>query len=299
MTATKLTASKDRFPRWFKDVANVTTRRYGVATARWRPTPDFLIIGTKRGGTTSMWNWLVDHPAVLPMFPGPRGLKSTDYFFEGGQAGERWYRSHFHSTAYRSAVTRRRGYPVVTGEASPLYMYDPRVCAQVSQLMPQVKVIIQLRNPVKRAVSHWQERVKQGVEHLSFPDALAAEAGRTEGQLARMMEDASYYSQAYDWYSYRDRGIYRPQVERWLAAFPADQVMIVQSEDFSRDEQGTMDQVSDFLGIPRHQRPAYGRHNQSPPVAVDPGILRELGDFYRPHNRELSSLLGTDYGWDC
>lgn len=298
MTATKLTALKDRSPRWSKGLANVATRRYGVATARWRPTPDFLIIGTKRGGTTSMWNWLVEHPGVLPMFPAARGRKSTDFFFDGGRAGERWYRSHFHSAAFRAAVARRRGHPVVTGEASPLYMYDPRVCAQVSQLMPQVKVIIQLRNPVKRALSHWQERVNQGVEPLSFSDALAAEAERTDGQLERMMQDPSYYSQAFDWYSYRDRGIYRPQVERWLAAFPAEQLMIVQSEEFSRDQQGTMDHVSDFLGIPRFQRPEYRRHNESPRVTIDPGTLRDLGDFYRPHNQELYSLLGRDYGWD-
>jgi hypothetical protein len=298
MTATKLTALKDRSPRWSKDIANVLTRRYGMATARWRPTPDFIIIGTKRGGTTSMWNWLVEHPGVLPMFPAPRGLKSTDFFFDGGRAGERWYRSHFHSTAFRAAVVRRRGHPVVTGEASPLYMYDPRVCSQVSQLMPQVKVIIQLRNPVKRAVSHWQERVNQGVEPLSFSDALAAEAKRTHGQLERMMQDPSYYSQAFDWYSYRDRGVYRPQVERWLMSFPPERVMIVHSEEFSRDTQLIMDQVSDFLGIPHCQRPAYTRHNESSRVTIDPGILRDLGDFYRPHNRDLYALLGKDYGWD-
>jgi hypothetical protein len=298
MTVANLTAPTDRLSRWSKDLANVATRRYGVATARWRPTPDFIIVGTKRGCTTSMWNWLVEHPGVLPMFPALRRLKSTDFFFEGGQPGEAWYRSHFHSTAYRAAVMRQRGHPVVTGEASPLYMYDPRVCGQAAQLMPQVKVIIQLRNPVRRAVSHWQERVKQGVEPLSFPDALAAEAGRTAGQLERMMQESSYYSRDFDYYSYRDRGIYRPQVEQWLAAFPAEQVLIVQSEEFSRDEQGTMDRVSDFLGVARYQRPVYRRHNESPPVTVDPGILRDLGDFYRPHNQDLYSMLGKDYGWD-
>jgi hypothetical protein len=164
--------------------------------------------------------------------------------------------------------------------------------------MPQVKVIMLLRNPVKRAISHWQERVKQGVEPLSLFDALAAESGRTGGELDRMMEDPSYYSQNYDWYSYRHRGIYRPQVERWLAAFPAEQVMIVQSEEFSRDEQLTMDKVSDFLEIPRYKRIAYPRHNQSPKVTIDPRVLRDLADFYRPHNQELYALVGKDYGWD-
>jgi hypothetical protein len=288
---------KDRAPRWLKDSANVGTRWYGMATATLRPFPDFLIIGTKRGGTTSMWNWLVDHPAVLPMFPALRGNKSTDYFFDGGARGERWYRSHFHSRPYRRVLARRRGHRVVSGEASPLYMYDPRICPLVRRTVPDVKVIIQLRDPVTRAFSHWQERVGQGVEPLSFEDALAAEPSRTDGELARMQSDPTYYSRAFDWYSYRDRGIYHPQVAQWMQAFPADQVLVVSSEAFSRDEQGVMDTVVDFLGIPRFRRDVFARHNLSPRMTMPEHVREELRSFYAPHNRRLFELLGDDLGW--
>jgi hypothetical protein len=290
-------ALKNRSPRQLKDLANLTTRRYGIVTAGLRPGPDFLIVGTKRGGTTSMWNWLVEHPGVLPMFPAPRGNKSTDYFFDGGAAGERWYHSHFHTQAHRSLVQRRRGHRVVSGEASPLYMYDPRICPLVRSALPDVKVIIQLRDPVKRAFSHWQERVGQGVEPLSFREALAAEPARTGGELERMLADPSYYSSSFDWFSYRDRGVYAPQVRQWLEAFPREQVLIVASEDFSRDEQGVMDGVSDFLGIPRYQRVGYARHNLSPRITMDEDLRAELREFYAPHNQELYALLDRDFGW--
>jgi Sulfotransferase domain len=280
-----------------KDVANAATRWYGTVTADLRPLPDFMIIGTKRGGTTSMWNWLVAHPAVLPMFPALRGNKSTDYFFDGGSRGERWYRSHFHTMAYRRALERRRGHRVVSGEASPLYMYDPRICPLVRRIVPDVKVIIQLRDPVGRAFSHWQERVGQGVEPLSFEDALAAEPSRTAGELARMRQEPSYYSEAFDWYSYRDRGIYHRQVAQWADAFPPDQVLVVASEDFSRDEQGVMDAVADFLGIPRHRRAQYPRHNLSPRMSMPAHVEEELSAFYAPHNQRLYELLGRDLGW--
>lgn len=298
-TPSALVRIKGSSPRWAKDAANWGTRRYGMATAGWRPLPDFLIVGTKRGGTTSMWNWLVEHPAVLPMFPAVRGKKSSDYFFDGGAAGERWYRSHFPTQAYRSRMARRLGHRVVTGEASPLYMYDPRICAQVADLMPDVRVIIQLRNPVKRAVSHWQERVEQGVEPLGFEAALAAEQQRTDGELDRMLADPRYYSKEFDWYGYRHRGIYAPQVSQWLSTFSADQILFVISEEFSADEQSVMNTVSDFLGVPRYQRTAYPRHNLSPKVSIDPAVLTELAEFYRPHNQELYQLLGRDLGWDA
>jgi hypothetical protein len=53
---------KDRSPRWVKDLANASTRRYALATVSRRPAPDFLVIGTKRGGTTSLFNYLLMHP---------------------------------------------------------------------------------------------------------------------------------------------------------------------------------------------------------------------------------------------
>jgi hypothetical protein len=290
-------ALKSRMPRPAKDIANRVTRRYGMATAGLRPGPDFMIIGTKRGGTTSMWNWLVEHPGVLPMFPAPRGNKSTDYFFDGGAAGTAWYHSHFHTRAHRAVVQRRRGHAVVSGEASPLYMYDPRICPLVRASEPDVKVIIQLRDPVKRAFSHWQERVGQGIEPLSFRDALAQEPSRTHGELERMLADPSYYSTAFDWFSYRDRGVYAPQVRQWLAAFPREQVLIVASEDFSRDEQAVMNTVSDFLEIPRYERAAFSRHNLSPRIAMDDDVKADLQSFYAPHNRELADLVGREFDW--
>ena len=288
---------KDRSPRAIKDVANASTRGYAVATSFLRPYPDFLLVGTKRGGTTSLWNYLVDHPAVLPMFPGPRGLKSPEFFFGEHSRGTAWYRSHFHTGAYRAVVARRLGAAPVTGEASPYYMWDPRVCDRVSRLMPATKAIMLLRDPVKRAYSHYQERVGQGVEPLSFADALAAEEERTAGELERMLADPAYYSTSYDWYSYRARGVYGPQVTQWRATLPADQLLVLVSEELYRDPQATLDRVSDFLGIPHHRATTFERHNFLPVAPMDDAVRRDLAAFYRPHNAEVYALLGRDLRW--
>lgn len=290
-------ALKDRAPRWVKDLANATTRQYAVATARWRPWPDFLLIGTKRGGTTSLFTYLLQHPGILGMFPQARGLKSPAYFFEHFARGENWYRSHFHTAAYRSTVERRLGYQPLTGESSPYYLYDPRIAARVANAIPSVKVIVLLRHPVKRAFSQYQDNVQNGLEPLSFEDALAAEPTRVSGELERMDADPYYYSVAHDFFGYRDRGVYLPQLERWYDALPESQLLVLPSEEFYSDEQAVFDQTCEFLGLPKYTLPRRERRNHVPAPKMNDATWAELCDFYAPHNEALAKRLGPAFTW--
>ncbi len=288
---------KDRSPRWAKTVADRTTRGFGLATSATRPAPDFLVIGSKRGGTTSMFNYLLMHPGVLGLYPQSRGKKSTDYFFKEQHRGERWYRSHFHSSAYRRVLERRLGHAPIGGEASPYYMYDPRIARLAARLNPDIRAVALLRNPVERAWSHHQERVVEGVEPLSFAEALDAEGDRTSGELERMMADPSYYSSAHDWYSYRDRGLYLPQLQNWTASFGADQLLVLSSEEMYADVQGTFTRVCDFLGVPPVELPSTRTFNKRTKDAMPDRLRDELAEFYAPANRELETYLGRSLGW--
>src|SRR5690625_4137892 len=155
---------KDASPRWLKNLANGVTRTYATRTASLRPVPDFMVIGTKRGGTTSMFRYLLMHPGVLGLYPQSRGKKGTEYFFRHTTEDDAWYRSHFHTETYRRTRERRLGYRPLSGEASPYYLWNPRVAARVHAVAPHIKSIVLLRDPVKRAWSHYQERVANGVE---------------------------------------------------------------------------------------------------------------------------------------
>ncbi|GGD05243.1 sulfotransferase domain-containing protein [Nocardioides daphniae] len=293
-----LSAIKDRSPRWLKDSANVTTRAYARATVGQRPAPDFLIIGTKRGGTTSLFNYLLMHPGALGLFPQSRGKKSTDYFFKELDRGPEWYRSHFHTEAHRERMQRRLGHRPISGEASPYYLWDHRVAGEVHAIAPEVKAIALLRDPVERAWSHYHERRKNGVEPLSFVDALAAEPTRLEGELERMAADRTYYSEAHDWYTYRSRGIYLPSLENWWSTFGREQLLVLRSEDLYADVQGTFDTVCEFLGLPQHRLPDTKAFNGIAPSAIDDDAVRaELAEFYAPHNAALEAALGRSMGW--
>jgi hypothetical protein len=295
----KLTELKDRSPRWAKDVANVTTRRYALATAGRRPVPDFLVIGVKRGGTTSMFNYLTMHPGILGLFPQSRARKSSDYFFKHQSDGLRWYRSHFHTAGHRDRLRRRLGYAPVAGEVSPYYLWDPRIAGAAHAVNPDLKAVALLRDPVERAWSHYQERVANGVEPLSFRDALAAEEGRLAGEMEKMRADPLYYSEAHDWYSYRSRGVYQPQLENWRSVFADDRLLVVRSEDMYADVQGTFDEISAFLGVPAHRLPTTKTFGAGRRSTMPEAERSELTEFYRGPNAELESYLGRPLGWSA
>jgi hypothetical protein len=288
---------KELSPRRLKDAANWSTRRWGMLTVSGRPSPDFLIVGTKRGGTTSLFNYLLMHPGILGLYPQLRGRKSTDYFFKNYERGADWYRSHFHTRAYRNRVASRLGYQPVSGEASPYYMWDPRIAARVRAQSPQVKAIALLRDPVERAWSHYQERVQNGVEPLPFTEALAAESRRTGDELATMERDPRYHSDAHDWYSYRARGVYLPQLENWLSVFPREQLLVLRSEDMYSDVQQVFDEVCGFLGIPTVPLPTKKTFNASARAPMPDDARDDLSSFYRPHNERLAAYLGWDSAW--
>jgi hypothetical protein len=289
--------AKRMLPPGPKEAARSALRGWGRATAALRPLPELLVLGTKRGGTTSMWNYLLEHPGMLPMWPAAENLKSPHYFYWHYERGPDWYRSHFPTRATRSIAERRLGHRVVTGEASPNYLYDPRVPARVRELMPEVRLVVMLRDPVERAYSHYKERVRAGVEKLTFDAALEAEHVRLEGEVERMLAEPGYYSRAHDWFSYRDRGVYLPQLLRWEEHFPGSSMLVLRSEDFYADPQGQFDRVLQFVGLPPHRLREAKRWNYKPATGMSEVARADLREFYAPSVEALSRHLGRDLAW--
>jgi hypothetical protein len=285
-----------------KEGAKRALRGLAVGTSQVRQLPDFLIIGTKRGGTTSLWRYLLLHPLVAPMFPATQNIKSPHFFDLHYARGVAWYRSYFPSAAYRSRVQRRHGRPPVAGEASPYYLFHPRAAERAVEVVPGAKVIVLLRNPVERAWSHYWERVKAGVEPLSFEEAIEREPSRLAGEAERILADPSYNSEAHEYYSYLARGRYLEQLERWLQRFPREQFCILRSEDFFGDAPRVYGQVLEFLGLPPVNLDAPRRYSVVPATArrgerMSESTRRWLVDYYAAENRRLEAALGIELGW--
>ncbi len=207
-------------------VSKAVGRTVGRLTARWRTVPDYLIIGTKRGGTTSLQQYLTAHPDVLE----PKAAKASHYFDANFSKGWSWYRAHFPLQRWMDRE-RAAGRPVVVGEASPYYCFHPLALDRIAARVPDVKLIIVLRDPVERAWSHYSYEVARGNEDLSFADALDAEPARTAGAADRIRRGEIDDDRHWRLHTYLQRGLYAEQIQAAHDRFPADQLQVVVSEE--------------------------------------------------------------------
>lgn len=259
-------------------------------TSGRRALPSFLIIGAAKSGTTSLYSYLGQHPNLI------RGYSQEVHFFDGGldpnrddfARGERWYRKHF-------PLIDDMGDADQTFESSPLYIYHPLAAERMYRLLPRVRLIALLRNPIERAISHYFHERRHGREPLELGQALAAEEARLQPALAR----GDFKDVAFIHLSYKRRGLYGEQIQRFRQYFPADQMMIVNHEQLFADPHAGLRRIFAFLGVdPDFVVPALRPHNVgSNRQDVDAAIYRKLDAYFAPHNRKLYDLIGTDFGW--
>lgn len=271
-------------------------RAAAMATAELRDRPDHLVIGSKRGGTTSLHHYLAEHPGVLPLFPRAQKIKGTYFFDEGWSRGRRWYLSHFPTRATRSLAARRLGYRPVSGESSPYYLYHPLAPERAASLVPGARIVALLRDPVERAFSHYKER-RNHTEHLSFADALASEADRCRHEEERIVAEPGYVSFAHRHQSYVDQSRYATPVRRWLEAFGPEAVLVLPSEALYTAPQETFDRICDHIGLPHHRLSDPRAHNAEPSASLDDGLRAELRAQLADDVAALEALLGRSMGW--
>lgn len=259
---------------------------YRLATASRRGLPGLLIIGAQKGGTTSLFNYLVQHPDVLPPFG-----KELHYFDLHYRRGVRWYRSRF-------PYARRLERGALTLDASPYYLAHPQVPPRAAELLPSVRLVALLRNPVDRALSHHQHEVRGGREKLPFAEAIEREAERLAGEEERLRSDPDYYSYNHHRYSYTLRGRYVEQLRRWTEHYPRSQLLVLQSERLFSDPAAVTLEVQRFLGLPPSRLERYKPFLQFKYArGIEPALRARLAAYFKPWNRELYRWLGEEYDW--
>jgi hypothetical protein len=275
-----------------------SVRGYGVATQALRGLPDFLIIGGKRCGTTSLYWHLVQHPSVLPLFPRAKRIKGVHFFDWNYDRGVDWYRSHFPSAPARKLTSLWRRSPAIAGEASSTYLFHPMAPERALEVVPGAGLIVLLRDPVERAWSHYRTRARLGKEPLSFEDAVSSEPERLAGEREHRLLDPSYRSYPLEQQAYVGLGLYLEPLKLWMERFPKRRVLVLRSEDFSRDPGRTYLGVLGFLGLPPWTPPGFRAMNASPPGDLMPERIRaELCAMFAPHNERLAEHLQMDLGW--
>jgi hypothetical protein len=254
--------------------------------------PDFILIGAQRSGTTSLFNYLCQHPEIHPAFP-----KEVHYFSNHYQKGVNWYRSHFPLMINKKINVSFHKRKFISGEATPYYLSHPLAAERVNELIPNVQLIVLLRNPVDRAYSHYHHQVKMGTELLTFTEAINAENERIHGEADKIKQDVKYRSYNLQNYSYLFRGIYLQHLKIWLDFFDREQLLVLESESLLNNQSQVLKQIYDFLGISNYQQKNYKifHHSHYPPM--DPDVHKYLSDYFSPYNRQLFEFLDMSPFW--
>ena len=220
------------------------------AAAPRRPLLDFMIVGVQKGGTTALAHFLARHPAIGMSMPKEVHLfDAPDYSRDWTPAAiDDRYQPFFEDTAGAA----------IRGEATPIYLFLPAIARELKRYNPKLRLIVLLRDPVERAISHYYMEKNRDKEQLPLWLALLAEPLRL-----RLAEDAGHSDSHLRRHSYRRRGLYSRQLRNLYRWFDPAQVLVLRSEDLRNDHDAVLRRVFAFLGVAEDVR--------VPPEVVYPG----------------------------
>lgn len=265
----------------------------GRMTSRARMLPGFLIIGVQRCGTTSMYRTLSQHPAVLKAVLH----KGVHYFDMNYAQGMSWYQAHFPLVARARRVASAEGVTPLTYESSPYYLFHPLAATRIASDLPNVKLLVLVRDPVERAYSAHAHELARGFESETFERALEMEDDRLSGEVERILANPTYLSHSHQHQAYRTRGQYADQLEALEKHIPRERILVVDSGDFFTRPEPVYDRALDFLGLPQRGYPTFERHNARPRSAMPAALRAELDEHFKPFDARLQHWLGEVPSW--
>lgn len=290
----KLTKEKIRsyLTRWPERALPIPDIWYRDLTAKKRILPSFIIIGAQRCGTTSLYDYLSHHPQIIPS-----PVKELFYFDDYYQRPIEWYKSFFPTQKQREKLERDLVANVITGEASPSYFFHPYAAKRIKETLPQIKLILVLRDPIERAYSHYNHIKRLNREPLSFEEAIEKEQERITPDIEKLAKDEFYKADQRRDYSYLTRGYYAKQIKEWWKHFPKEQLLIVQSEEFYRETPKVYNEIVEYLGLNSYTLPTFEAKNALKYAKMAPETKEKLKAYFAPKNEELYELLGKRFDW--
>ena len=273
--------------------------------------PTFFVIGANKCGTSSLYRYLLTHPAVLPCVekePNFFGLHSPEYIArhiddylalfptveDRGPLAFDWHATEVAGDPglVTVVIEREPGLRYVTGEATASTFHDvaPEL---LHRHLPELRLVVLVRDPVERAFSHHRmfRRFASGGWDPGF------RIGRFENDIRGELTAHGRGERT----EYIGPGVYDELLDRWSAAYGEDRLLVLVTEDL-RDPAlapGVMRRLETHLGLDPHD---YGailarRFNSAPPSAIPAAERALLAAFYEPHNKRLQERLGRELDW--
>lgn len=263
------------------------------ATSFLRVMPDFFVIGVQKGGTTSLYDSLLQHPQIIPS-------KTKEMFYYGNDShyakGIYYYKQFFATKIYKNFQSVKRKMRVYSVDASTDTFENWQAPSRILANNEEAKIILLFRNPVHRAFSHYKFSVKKGFESADFEKALELEEERIKTAQNNKLADKHYN---YVFYSlgYRSRGIYCESVLNWIKTIPKNNIYINSSEEYFEHPKKVFYEISDFLGIKNCDAIKFNKLNEGSSEKMKPETFNYLNEFYKPYNEKLFKLINKNFNW--
>lgn len=262
--------------------------------------PDFMIIGAAKAGTTSLFQYLSQHPEIVPT-----SKKELQYFgMWGSRKGLKWYLSNF------PAKDKMEG--KMTFEATPTYLYKKQSPKKIKILFPNMKFIAILRDPVNRTFSHWNFYQK----HSQVPDKHLLDKRSFSDAVYEEINNPHLVGSAH---KYLDRGLYAQQLKEWYKYFNPKQILLIDFDEFKENPKKTLKNIAEFLKIKNiyddfreSEEEIQGlletrdlENNRSLKTynvshyreKMDEDTAQLLKEYFAKPNQELKELTGRSFRW--
>jgi hypothetical protein len=259
-------------------------RGWSGITASSRVLPNFIIAGTVRSGTTSLYNYICNHPSVLPA-----AYDEIGFFDSNFQLGTMWYRSMFPTKTQMESIQEKTNF-CLTGEDTPFYFWNEDAIKRISKLIPNAKIIMIFRNPVDRTYSNYQLGKRENNENLSFEKTIEIEKEIIKKEFKKL--DFSKPR------TYLIKSLYYLQLKNWLTTFSKNQLYFLSTEQLASKPNETMSGIFNFLELPQYTLPKFKKEKQAIYPEMNNHTRKDLLEFFKSYNNELFSLIGQDFLWN-
>ncbi len=277
----------------FYDVSKNLFRLYCSLTHFLHVYPDYLIIGAAKCGTSSLHDYLLQHPNT-----GQSLTKQIHFFDRYYNRKISWYKVSFPFvwTKFFTEKIKRRKF--VTGEATPHYMTHPLAAQRASLIVPNAKIIVMLRNPVDRAYSHYHMEKAHNKEELTFEEAISQEPERIKDEIEEMLNNKNNSGRNYPHRAYIKSGEYLEQIKKWRDLFPQENFLFIDSAEFNKNPSKVYNDTLRFLGLSPYELEKYKKIRKRKYEKMNNQTRNKLVDYFRTHNKELFEYLNLKFDWD-
>jgi len=271
--------------------------------------PDFLLVGAQKAGTTSLHFYLDQHPKLIGSTPKEVGFFSRD---DNYSKGKEWYHKAFKAESIKNPFKSYMYF-----EATPEYLYRSFAPERIYRYNKKLKIIILLREPVKRAYSAWN--MYRDFQHKENIPAIlnSGYLKNSENNIRKELYSSGSYpsfeecirleldkinsNSLLEEPSFLRRGLYLDQIKRYTDRFGRNNVKIVGFKDvIGTNKKDTLNEILSFLKLPVSNWDFLvdeKKNSRLYPETLNENTEAELNKFYEPHNLKLFDFLGKKPNW--